>query len=260
MVTQFPSWLRTYEDCPKRYRFRCIDRRPEKDSPAFTVGRNIHAALKTFFSLKVGDRSPERLIELLKEAWRHDRRVFARGDPELERDWGSRAVEMLNRSYDILDVFARPVALEQFIEVTVEDELTLKGLVDRIDRVGDRELKVIDYKSAKFPLSETSERERDVAAIIYALGVERLFPNERVVAVDYIYLGDAKVLRFEPTRQLIEEKLNKIRELVKRVEADRHWVATPSQLCAYCGYLDICPEGTDFIGPIEAIEVEELPF
>ena len=156
MITQFPSWLKPYDDCPKKYKFQFIERRPRRETTALVMGSNVHDTLRRFFLLDPGGRTLDKLITLLREVWRHNRKVFVETDPAVEADLGNDAKTMLTKFFNMYDMNVQPVLLEDFVEAQVGDNLLLKGKVDRVDRIATG-LQVIDYKTGKYPSNETAE-------------------------------------------------------------------------------------------------------
>ncbi|TAK69769.1 MAG: PD-(D/E)XK nuclease family protein [Actinomycetota bacterium] len=55
--------------CPLLYRFRVVDRLPERPSPAAVRGTVVHAVLESLFDLPPADRTLQRAIDLVPQAW-----------------------------------------------------------------------------------------------------------------------------------------------------------------------------------------------
>ena len=55
--------------CPLKYRFRVIDRLPEKPSSAAVRGTVVHGVLERLFDLPAGERTLERAAEMLEPQW-----------------------------------------------------------------------------------------------------------------------------------------------------------------------------------------------
>ena len=55
--------------CPLLYRFRVIDRLPERPSPAATRGTVVHAVLERLFDLPAGQRTLERAAAMVEPQW-----------------------------------------------------------------------------------------------------------------------------------------------------------------------------------------------
>src|SRR5689334_24697215 len=64
-----PSRASDFKTCPLLYRFRTIDRLPERKSAAAVRGTLVHAVLEKLFDLPAAQRSPEAARSLIDEAW-----------------------------------------------------------------------------------------------------------------------------------------------------------------------------------------------
>jgi putative RecB family exonuclease len=64
-----PSRAADFKTCPLLYRFRSIDRLPERPSPDQLRGTLVHAVLERLFDLPAEERTPERAAELIAPEW-----------------------------------------------------------------------------------------------------------------------------------------------------------------------------------------------
>src|SRR3954466_1727082 len=64
-----PSRAADFKACPLLYRFRCVDRLPERPSLAATRGTMVHAVLEALFDHPAGERTVETARSLLPAAW-----------------------------------------------------------------------------------------------------------------------------------------------------------------------------------------------
>src|SRR5215213_2279335 len=80
-----PSRAADFKTCPLLYRFRTIDRLPERKSLAAVRGTLVHSVLEKLYDLPARERTAEAARELVAPAWeelRADREVaelFAEG-------------------------------------------------------------------------------------------------------------------------------------------------------------------------------------
>lgn len=284
MLKIFPTQLDTYLNCPRKYRFGKdpeLKRKYFKASPHLVLGNAVHDALQMFFDLgktPVAERTYERLCELLRDAWA-GRGIFKRnawkqkqareeafaGDREAEKAWGQKGLNILYRFFQTQDTKAVPLTAEQFHEVRLTDTVTLGGKVDRIDRLEDGRLHVIDYKTGKPPSDRDRQniREEDLQLASYALVVARKFRGQ-VARCSYLYLNDDLEVGYAPDDDLLARKERELIELCGRIEAA--WDAgsfppTPNPLCGWCDFLEICDEGKAYQAEREAAASQtELPF
>ncbi|HEX4699011.1 MAG TPA: PD-(D/E)XK nuclease family protein, partial [Actinomycetes bacterium] len=64
-----PSRASDFMNCPLLYRFRVVDRLPERPSPAATRGTVVHAVLERLFELPAAERVPARAYALIQPEW-----------------------------------------------------------------------------------------------------------------------------------------------------------------------------------------------
>src|SRR5919206_416677 len=73
-----PSRAADFKTCPLLYRFRTIDRLPERRSLAAVRGTLVHSVLERLYDLPARERTPEAARELVAPAWEE-----LRADPEV---------------------------------------------------------------------------------------------------------------------------------------------------------------------------------
>src|SRR5208282_6843867 len=64
------SSISLYNECPQKYKFKYVDKIPEKPRHFFSFGQSVHLALEFFYGVKVPE--PPSLPDLLKnykEIW-----------------------------------------------------------------------------------------------------------------------------------------------------------------------------------------------
>src|SRR5215211_3418409 len=64
-----PSRAADFKTCPLLYRFRTIDRLPERKSLAMVRGTLVHSVLEKLYDLPAAGRTPDAALELLGPAW-----------------------------------------------------------------------------------------------------------------------------------------------------------------------------------------------
>ena len=64
-----PSRASDFKTCPLLYRFRTIDRLPERKSAAAVRGTLVHSVLEKLYDLPAAERSPAAAAALLPDAW-----------------------------------------------------------------------------------------------------------------------------------------------------------------------------------------------
>lgn len=244
-----PSRLKTFLECPRKYDFSVVQKIPGRPSPHLDLGSNVHAALRDFLRLPPAQRTWEALLEAYRAAWRANKPAFARRTRDELRDWGERGKAMLQRFFDEVAPDLEPLALEKNVRIEFAD-FTLGGRVDRVDALPDGTLRVVDYKTGKFPRDLARAREDDLAAAIYARGTSEAFVGAPVSVVEYLHLGTMERLVFpvDPAWQAHKETaVVVLAGRAREAEVRGTFEAQPSNFCRWCDYLQRCREGRAFL-------------
>src|SRR4051812_17890992 len=146
-----PSRASDFKTCPLLYRFRTIDRLPERKSAAAVRGTLVHTVLEKLYDLPPAERSPAAAQGLIPDAWEELRaepgieELFAEGgDAGPLETWLASAGRLVETYFTLEDPRRiQPDGREQLVEVTLPDGLLLRGFVDRIDVAPNGAIRVV---------------------------------------------------------------------------------------------------------------------
>lgn len=247
-----PSRASDFMQCPLLYRFRVIDKLPEKPSEAATRGTLVHAVLERLFDAPAGERTAPRAKSLIPSQWDRLREakpelteLFA-GDERGERlaRWLADAEKLVERWFTLEDpTRLEPAERELFVQAELDSGLKLRGIIDRVDVAPTGEVRIVDYKTGKAPRPEYSEGAL-FQMKFYALVVWRL---KGVVPrrLQLVYLGSGDVITYDPrTEDLeqVERKLHALWEAITLATETGDWRPRPTKLCGWCDHQAVCPE------------------
>ncbi|MCA1217175.1 RecB family exonuclease [Streptomyces sp. 8L] len=257
-----PSRANDFMQCPLLYRFRVIDKLPEKPSEAATRGTLVHAVLERLFDDPAGERTAPRAKAMVPHQW--DRLVAARpelaglfaGDEAGERlaAWLAQAEALVERWFALEDpTRLEPAEREMFVETELDSGLRLRGVIDRVDVAPTGEVRIVDYKTGKAPRPQYAESAHFQMAF-YALVVWRL---KGVVPrrLQLVYLGSGDVLTYDPVLadlERVERKLLALWDAIRRATETGEFPPRPTKLCGWCDHQAFCPEfgGTPPVYPL----------
>ncbi|MGY1761497.1 RecB family exonuclease [Geodermatophilus sp. SYSU D00779] len=269
-----PSRAADFKTCPLLYRFRTIDRLPERKSLAAVRGTLVHSVLERLYDLPARRRTPEAARELVAPAWEELRadpevaELFAEGAaadeapaeqavdaPSLE-GWLASAGKLVETYFTLEDPSRiEPHGREELVEVTLPDGLLLRGFVDRLDVAPNGAIRVVDYKTGSMP-REAFEGKALFQMKFYALVLWR---TRGVVAsqLKLLYLGDGDALTYAPDEaELVrfERTLQAIWAAIERAVATGDFRPNRTRLCGWCDHQALCPSfgGTPPPFPAEA--------
>ena len=140
------SSISLFNECPQKYKFKYIDKIPEKPRHFFSFGQSVHLALEFFYGVKEAVAPTlEQLLASYKEQW------VSAG----YKDPGHEA-QFFEDGKAILAAFHKKHARDFFLPFFVEynfnlevDGVPVTGKVDRVDKLEDGRLAVLDYKTGK---------------------------------------------------------------------------------------------------------------
>lgn len=267
-----PSRASDFMQCPLLYRFRVIDKLPEKPSPAATRGTVVHAVLERLFDAPAGERSARRARSMVEGEWQ---RLLAKR-PELAglftagadagadagdgaggagaggdavdsarlARWLTEAEELVERWFTLEDpTRLEPAERELFVEARLDSGLRLRGIIDRVDVAPTGEVRIVDYKTGKAPRPEFSDGPL-FQMKFYALVLWRLrgvVPRR----LQLVFLGSGDVLTYDPNEddlRGVERKLLALWDAITRATETGDWRPRTSRLCDWCDHQQRCPE------------------
>lgn len=152
-----------------------------------------------------------------------------------------------------------PAERETLISTLVDDELLIRGYIDRLDVAPGGDLRVVDYKTGGAP-REAFEGRALFQLKFYALVLWR---TRGVVprVLRLVYLKDAEVCDYSPDAeelQRFERTLVALSQAIERAKRDQNFLPKPSRLCGWCNHQAHCPEfgGTPPPYPVTAAPAE----
>ncbi len=273
------SSYRTYLECPQRWKFLYVEKRPEAPRSYFTFGRVVHTVLESLLrplvvpaARKVGSAGSQRTLEDWQPARVTTGEALLMSKEELlacyEQNWSAegyltpeeegryRALgrDLLLRYHDHLArERPRPVAIEEHLE-TRWDGIEIHGYIDRIDRTPAGGLEIVDYKTSR-ELSNEDVKDSDQLSL-YQVLVEGNYA-EPVERLTLVHLRSQTPLRGRPrarsTLERLHDRLGTVRDGIREEAFDPN----PGRYCNRCDFKEICPEFA-VVPPPEEARLKEL--
>ncbi|MBO4205447.1 RecB family exonuclease [Micromonospora echinofusca] len=245
-----PSRAADFKTCPLLYRFRSLDRLPERPSVEQVRGTLVHAVLERLFDLPAAQRTPQAAADLVPGEWERLlaeqpelAELFAGDDPAAVTGFVGSATGLLDGYFAVEDpTRLEPAERESLVSAVVDDELLIRGYLDRLDVAPDGALRVVDYKTGGAP-REAFEARALFQLKFYALVLWR---TRGVVprVLRLLYLKDAEVCDYSPDEeelQRFERTVVALWRAIERATADRDFRPRPSRLCDWCNHQALCP-------------------
>ena len=260
LETLSPSRAANFKQCPRLFRYRSIDRIPETPSTYQARGTTAHLALERLFDLPAIERTADRLFDLFREAW-----TGLRMAPEYsglfetldeERAWGIESLGVI-ANYLTLEDPVTISPLDSELEMSEEvGDITIRGILDRLDERPDGQLVITDYKTGSAP------PERYALAAFFALKIYALLVRSRFgrtpVELRLMYLSNSTVYSIPVNDRMLdgmERQLSALAKAIRRAIEQDDFPPRPSFLCSWCSFQDICPAFSD----VEAGQLPDTP-
>jgi DNA helicase-2/ATP-dependent DNA helicase PcrA len=226
------SDIDTYRTCPLRYKFARVFRIPSEPTLNQRFGILVHQVLERYH--QSDGATLDEMLGLLEVGWR--RGGF--GTSEQERQLRAKADAALRRYHERMrDDDAEPMWFERSFQFKLGAH-TLRGRVDRIDRLPDGGYELIDYKTGR-PKTAAQLRD-DVQLSLYAVAAREAWELDASQQAYLYVLDDAKVPL--PTAEVDQGWISDtVLEVADGILA-QGFEPTPSYAaCSTCDYRIACP-------------------
>ncbi|MGI5500952.1 RecB family exonuclease [Lentzea sp. CA-135723] len=245
-----PSRAGDFKQCPLLYRFRAVDRLPERPTKAQVRGTVVHAVLEDLFALPAAERVPDRARAMISPAWERVKGerpefagLFESEGSEEEAEWLASATKLLDGYFGLEDPRRlEPESRELLVESELPSGVLLRGYIDRVDVAPTGEIRVVDYKTGAAP-REIGEAKALFQMKFYALVLWKLrgvVPRQ----LRLMYLADRQALAYQPDESELarfERTLDAIWQAIMRAAPTGDFRPSPSRLCDYCDHKAFCP-------------------
>jgi putative RecB family exonuclease len=254
------SQLDNFEECPRQYKFKYVDRisRYEEGVEAF-LGQRFHDTMEWLYGERAFRVVPlEELLEYYErnwaENWHSEVKIRKEGRTADEyRLMGRRFIEDYYKRHAPFDE-GKVLGLERYIRFPLDDQgrYKCKGIIDRLMIAPDGAYEVHDYKTGS-KLPEQKELDEDRQLALYQVGVQTLWPDAKAVRLVWHMVAfdvDMRSARSEEALEMLKAELG---ELIERIEAEQEYAPHETPLCDWCAYQDLCPAKKHLV------KVEALP-
>ena len=241
-----PSGAATFEQCPRRWRFRYVERLPDPPGVEALVGTFAHRVLEQLMQRVPDGRTKQDARRIARAMWpeisESDDYCDLQLDDQQALGFRWRAWKAIDGLWDLEDPTCVDVrATEQQVSVTLGD-VPFRGVVDRVESEPDG-LVVSDYKSGRAPTARHAPG-RLQQVLLYAAAITEQ-TGERPVSARLLYLGQkivAKAVTDVEIGGAVEQLESTWDGIAAACDAD-DFAARPGPLCGYCAYAEHCPEG-----------------
>jgi len=245
-VTLSPSRMEAFTSCPLAFRFSSIEGLPEPPSEAATKGSLVHRALELLFAETNGARDTVALGHWFDQAWSEFQSLPEFTGLDLDHSattaFRTDAHSLASRYLTVEDpTQVNDIGLELRLEANL-GEVTLRGVIDRLDRDSEGNLVISDYKTGRSP-SPRHAQQRLNALHLYALLCHEVV-GRAPSRLRLIYLRDGRIIEATPDDQSLRFAAMRTHALWRAVEracTTGRFDPRPGPLCSYCAFKQWCP-------------------
>ncbi|MDP3771085.1 MAG: UvrD-helicase domain-containing protein [bacterium] len=259
--------LKAYQTCPWQYHYAHILRIPMRGRFVFSFGQTMHLTLQRFFErvqevsgVKQGGlfdgQNAERktqnakpkiptlndLLVLYEAAWIDDWYET----PKDKREYFENGKRILKEFYAKHEEKGWPSVLSTEQPFTVKfpttgsgdlSTISVIGKADRIDRLPDGSVEIVDYKTGK--ARTKLEADDKMQLLIYQVAATQALGLTPTV-LSYYYLETNEKRTFLGKSDELEDLASTVADISTRI-ANGDFTATPGRHCQYCDFKNICP-------------------
>ncbi len=249
------SQLAAYDKCPYQYRFAHILHVPTRGKPSFSFGKTMHSALQKILQAvkQAGEKKQDSLFvssssagegsaitleecyRIYEQSWEDD--WFP--SEKLKEEYRAKGKKIVKEFYEQnKDNWPEVEFLEKdfSLRLKVDGEgITIAGKIDRIDKMPDEKLRIVDYKTGN--PKEKLEFDDKSQLLIYQMAIKQLFRQE-VGALVFHYLEDNSQIEFLGKDKDFEKLDDKICNTVRAIRSGEFPPKTG--MCQYCDFNGIC--------------------
>ena len=230
--------ISTYLQCPLKYYYRYVEKRPSPPTPALSFGKSVHEALRWLYDVPAAEpHSRSELLDFLDECWLKE--GYTSSEERLRYFLHARSVLDLYYRNNIVEgePFRMPVALEHkfFLDLGFCE---LTGVIDRMDQLPDGTFEILDYKTNR-RLPPAKRLYADLQLPIYTAAAQKVWEVEVSTATFYYLVINHKHSVHIGAHRL-EEALSEVERVASAI-GNEDFGPCRNNLCPWCEFVSDCP-------------------
>jgi len=244
-----PSAIDAYERCPMKYMFQYLWSVRGGPHGQMTFGNVMHTTIKEFVAelRKRGQVPREEVLAIFDREW------SSAGFPDdyQEQEYRKAGREQLTAFHETYTAAPAEVLYqEKAFELPLENNVTITGRIDQVNRIDGDAVEIVDYKTGK--PRDAKKASEDLQLSIYALAAREVLELEPKRLVLYYLMSNEAVATTRDAKSLAAAK-KKIGEVADQIRAG-DFSGKPGFGCGYCDFKPLCPSHEQLIPIRSAVE------
>lgn len=249
------SRIRKFEECPRAYKFRYIEK-PEVEEVRNIygfLGSRVHETLEKLYSELMEGRQMtiwallDYYDDIWDQKWASDVQIYS--NKYSMDDYKQTGEECIRNYYFSHEPFDRDETVDIELNLRCElcalgEEYKFQGYVDRLARLSDGCYEVHDYKTSKnVPGKKELDQDRQLG--LYQLAVHRTYPEVEEVELVWHYVRYDKELRSKRSEEELKELERNLVRSARKIDRAKDGDYFPPKRfdgarCDWCDYKDLC--------------------
>lgn len=245
-----PSAIRTFQDCPQKFKLGRFDNIKEPPTWHTHLGNFVHEVLEHLYQLPHDERNVESLRSLAGSMWASndwESRVLALTEPLGSiKDFKVAAFNNMTNLWNLEDPAETDL---DDMEMTVDAEIEgvrMRGIIDRLAITEDQHAVISDYKTGKIPNPKFDSEDKTFFQLLaYALLLEEAdgVPTSQL---ELLYLAHSQKLQLEVTPvklSIAKGTIVETKENLDKACETGEFACNVTPLCNWCHYkkIGVCP-------------------
>lgn len=235
------SQIQTFDTCPLHYKLKYLLKIPTPQTAAQSFGTSVHSTLKEFYLRAVEGESvtPNDIESILKSVWIPEGYMSSLHQENAYQQALFLITTYVKNNFDSNNL---PIGLEIPFQFPVK-KIKVGGRIDRIDRIDEKRLEIIDYKTGNNIPTE-KELKNNFQLTLYGLAASEIRdplyhrrPDEVVLSL--YYLEEGKKLSTTRTLEQLEQAKEVILKKADEIEKS-DFRCNKSISCENCEYKMLC--------------------
>ncbi len=230
------SAIDTYQSCPMKYLLETSWHLRGEPKAMMTFGNTMHKTIKEFVAdVKKRKRVPfEEVAAIYDRVWSGAGFIDDYHEEEYKKA-GREQLEAFHKTYSAepADVLMQ----EKQFELELENNVTILGRIDQVNRIARDEVEVVDYKTGN-PKSQKAT-DANLQLSVYALATREVLELTPKRLTFYNLVTNEAVVTERDAKALatVRKTISETADLIRAGE----FPAKPGFICRYCDFQPVCP-------------------